>query len=426
MGATWRVVLTSRVVFERGWKTSNKLVNFLKMFIIILTMDIQNPIATALAPLIVIKAGDRRLPIWPTPSKIRGVDLLTFCPAVHRAAIKNKFVIHFHQHPEIPFDAQGTHLSASEIHEGAVFDMYEYCRQHDLSQVWAYMWNCWYNPTQWLLWARSAALGIPRLKTTMVSESQWKVIKHNDLTMFNRPRLDLVIHVLINRLSPRVHVTLADVLGMRRQARAASPNDWQQDFQAEWLDMSKPDELRNIECQLEILKSGKKTKACTAKLAELKADELRPKGTYHTNINRWTCSCPSYLISRFLLCKHLICTANTAMTGFNLKDNLTFFAALRRNHFPPFYFIPALHKQLEPAETTASMELPMRKVLRTLDNTVTDLLLKTDITGGIGPEGAVGGAVSGLTEEHEHGTPTVECCHTMYVLYSRTWRKVDK
>jgi hypothetical protein len=52
--------------------------------------------------------------------------------------------------------------------------------------------------------------------------------------------------------------------------------------------------------------------------------------------------------------------------------------------------------------------LPARKVLRTLNDTVPDMLLKTDITGGIGPEGAVGGAVSGLTEEHEHGTPTVE------------------
>ena len=46
----------------------------------------------------------------------------------------------------------------------------------------------------------------------------------------------------------------------------------------------------------------------------------------------------------------------------------------------------------------------VRKVLRTLDNTVPDLLLKTDITGVIGPEDAVSGAVSGLTEELEHGT----------------------
>src|ERR1700730_12670135 len=54
------------------------------------------------------------------------------------------------------------------------------------------------------------------------------------------------------------------------------------------------------------------------------------------------------------------------------------------------------------------MELPARNVLSTLDDTVPNLLLKTDITGGIGPEGAVGGAVSGLTEVHEHGTPTVK------------------
>ena len=150
------------------------------------------------------------------------------------------------------------------------------------------------------------------------------------------------------------------------------------------------------------MKSGKKTKARTAKLAELEADELRLKGTYHTDINHWTCSCPSYLISRFLLCKHLVRTANTKMKGFDPKDNLAFFAALRCNHFPPFYFIPAPQKQSEePTETPAPMELPARKVLRTLDDTVPDLLPKTDTTGGIGPEDAVGRAVSELTEGHE-------------------------
>jgi len=103
-------------------------------------------------------------------------------------------------------------LTATEIHEGAAFDMYTYCRKYDLSQVWAYMWNCWYSPKQWPLWARSAAPEIPRLG------------------MFNRPRLDLVVHVLITRLLPRVRVTLATVLGNRCIGRAALPTDWQNEF----------------------------------------------------------------------------------------------------------------------------------------------------------------------------------------------------
>jgi hypothetical protein len=169
----------------------------------------------------------------------------------------------------------------------------------------------------------------------MISETQWKVIKHNDLAMFNRPRLDLVVHVLINRLLPRMRLTLVNVLGTPRMGRTVSPNDWQNDFRALWLDMSKSDEQRNIERQLEVLRSSKKMKGRAERLAELEAEAERLNGTYHTDVDRWTCSCPSYLISRFLLCKHLIRTANTRMKGFDPKDDLAFFACLQRNHFPP-------------------------------------------------------------------------------------------
>jgi hypothetical protein len=151
-----------------------------------------------LTPLIVIKAGGQRLPIWPAPPSTCGADLPSFCPAAYCATIKNKFIIHFHQHGEIPVDAKGTCLTVGEIHEGA----------------------------------------------------QWKVIKHNDLGMFNRPQLDLVVHVLITRLLARGGVMLATVLGDHRMGQAALPTDWQNEFRAQWIDMSKPDELHNIEKQL--------------------------------------------------------------------------------------------------------------------------------------------------------------------------------
>jgi len=106
----------------------------------------------------------------------------------------------------------------------------------------------------------------------MISEAQWKVIKHDDLGMFNRPQLDLVVHTLLTKLLPRVRVTLATVLGDHRAGHAALPTDWQNDFRAQWIDMSKPDEQCNIKKQLMILKSAKKSKGRTEKLAELKAD----------------------------------------------------------------------------------------------------------------------------------------------------------
>ncbi|KAJ7773722.1 hypothetical protein DFH07DRAFT_723169, partial [Mycena maculata] len=165
------------------------------------------------------------------------------------------FRIHFHQHPEIPMeDENGTFLSAEEIHYGAVQDMYQYCFENDLAQVWAYMWNRWYTPKQWCLWARAACDAIPRLKTTMIVESLWKHLKHRDLAQFNRPRLDLVTHLIITNVFPRVSRTLAYVRGQRRIGRPKELAAWQVDIKAMWLDMSRSDDHRLTEKQLKVLR----------------------------------------------------------------------------------------------------------------------------------------------------------------------------
>ena len=185
--------------------------------------------------------------------------------------------------------------------------------------------------------------------------------------MFNRPWLDLVVHVLINQLLPHMWLTLANMLGTHCIGHAILPNDWQSDFCALWLNMSKSDEQRNIECQLEVLRSSKKMKGHTECLAELEAKAKCLNSTYHIDVNRWTCSCPLYLISQFLLCKHLICTTNTQIEGFDPKDDLAFFASLQQNHFPPFYHIPTLYHIQHSNSAPVVREKPVQKVLRTLE-----------------------------------------------------------
>jgi len=110
--------------------------------------------------------------------------------------------------------------------------------QHDLSQVWAYMWNCWYNLQQWPLWAHSVCPEIPRLKATMICKSTWCVIKHQDLALFNHPQLDLVTHVIIKHLIPRSSYNLATILGQHCQGHGLSLAEWQKDFRSAWKDMS--------------------------------------------------------------------------------------------------------------------------------------------------------------------------------------------
>ena len=158
------------------------------------------------APLLAVKSlqgsGQTwKLLVWPQAPKSSQDTLSIFCPQEHQQVIINKSCLHLHQHPAIPF-IDGTYLTAEEIHKGAVSDMYTYCFMHDLSQVW--VWNCWYNTKQWPLWAWSACPAIPRLKTTMITESTWWVIKHQDLKHFSQPRLDLMVHIIILQLLPCV------------------------------------------------------------------------------------------------------------------------------------------------------------------------------------------------------------------------------
>ncbi|KZV78079.1 hypothetical protein EXIGLDRAFT_578699, partial [Exidia glandulosa HHB12029] len=182
---------------------------------------------------------------------------------------------HLHLHPEIPVDADGTRMSANDIHKSAAYQMYRFCYERDLSQVWAYMWNRWYAPLQWPLWARAACPAIPVLKTTMVVESLWKHLKHRDLAAYNHPRLDFLVYTIITSTLPYIKHRLYAILGHRRVAREFGLASWQKDMKAEWLELAKPDELRNMQKELAtLLKRGKGIRFAQARadrLAELEA-----------------------------------------------------------------------------------------------------------------------------------------------------------
>jgi hypothetical protein len=93
-----------------------------------------------------------------------------FCPKDLHEQIKKLMTRHQDAHPLIPGYANPT---ADGIRWWAVKQMYQFCERHDLPEVWAYMWGCWYRPGCWELWARSAGPTVPRLKTTMICESQY-------------------------------------------------------------------------------------------------------------------------------------------------------------------------------------------------------------------------------------------------------------
>jgi hypothetical protein len=77
---------------------------------------------------------------------------------------------HQDAHPLIP---GYTNPTADSIQWWVVKQMYQFCKWHNLPEVWVYMWGYWYCPSCWELWARSAGPTVLILKTTMICESQY-------------------------------------------------------------------------------------------------------------------------------------------------------------------------------------------------------------------------------------------------------------
>lgn len=275
----------------------------------------------------------------PPPAAKDCRKLEQFCPIEHRGAIIEIFRRHWHYHSTIP-TSNGVFLSATEIHRCSMHEMYDYCYEHELAQPWGYLWNCWYQKDQYILWARSAHESIPRLKTTMIAEGTFKQIKHVDLAYHNRPRIDHVVYIILHSFLPR----LLDKLGLLEKKRVGRPKGlagWQKDLHCDWIFMSKSDAEQRVRRELAVRRSGLKGKARTERLAQLAEDEKRQPGTHHTSLEAWTCSCRAYLLSRFLTCKHLVRQAEMKIGS--KENDLKFFRELRCNHRPPYYNISGIH-----------------------------------------------------------------------------------
>ena len=213
------------------------------------------------------------------------------------------FCRHYNSHPLIP-DQNGSFRSGKTIHRESASEMYNWCRSRNYFRLWAYLWINWYCPGQWELWARAAnAKEIPKLKTTMIVESHWRRIKHDYLHRFNRPRIDLVVWVLTQRVIPDAITRMGKLLDKGNLTVMAS---WRKAFKREWK------KLATRECDTNWLVK------------------------YHTNPQSWVCACSAFLESRFLICKHLVRCFEP------IVDPVDFFSRVRRQRITPFW----THQQL--------------------------------------------------------------------------------
>ena len=238
------------------------------------------------------------------PSRPDFADFPTLGRMEPKDSLENKTVLnvfsnHFNSHPFVP-DQNGTCRSAQQIHRDCAREMYSWCRSRNYFRLWAYLWVNWYQPSQWVLWARSTnATEIPVLKTTMIVESHWRKLKHDYLHKFNRPRIDLVVWVLLTRAIPDSLVRMRALLSQDHRRAIAS---WRKAFKREW---------KKLTIRSEVIED--------------------PIQRYHTNPAQWTCACPIFINSRFLICKHLLFFYEPIL------DPVRFFREVKRQRFPPFW-----------------------------------------------------------------------------------------
>ncbi|KAG2217339.1 hypothetical protein INT45_009096 [Circinella minor] len=133
--------------------------------------------------------------------------------ADHREIIVSMMRRHYDMHTNIPVEGEA----------------YNFCKEHNLRDAWAYLYNRWYKESWWKRWARSSRVAIPIGKTTMMIESQWRIPKRDFLVNSIRPRLDYLVWIIIQKQIVTIYQTFSLKIVNRTQTLV-----WELEFVREW------------------------------------------------------------------------------------------------------------------------------------------------------------------------------------------------
>jgi hypothetical protein len=175
----------------------------------------------------------------------------------------------------------------------------------------------------------------------MMVESLWSKIKRRYLLDFNRPRLDLALHLILTNIVPGIRLTLSQLNGTWRPGRPNALADWQNAFKQEWTKLS----LTENELIYQRIDQERATGKKKRKHVEIKWTNVEIPASWTTDIDMWQCSCPAFLFSRFLMCKHLVRQANSLLLNNPPLKDRSFWTTLRRHHVAPFYHLQGIHAQ---------------------------------------------------------------------------------
>lgn len=140
------------------------------------------------------------------------------------------------------------------------------------------------------------------MKCQLTLYCSWRRIKKDFLHHFHKPRLDLLVWILVVKLAPTYYRKLDLIINSTGRFREL--HCWRKQFKREWKKLS--------------------SMPITMPLN----DKYRP------DPHKWVCTCPAFVRSRFLICKHLIQAVQPVPP--------TFFLQVRRNRTLPFWQHPSL------------------------------------------------------------------------------------
>lgn len=190
------------------------------------------------------------------------------------------FSRHYNRHESIPYLQPGVpdeqapiYQTSRDIHATCVSEMLEVARGRP--RFFQYMWQNWYRPGRWELWARSGSTRISMFRTTMKLEAHWRQLKRDFMVEFNRPRMDLLVYIIIKELMVPITVRLHSIAG-------GAPPPWLDAFRLEWRRAQR----RLIDPE-----------------APFNPRSLQKYATDHVS---WICACPAFYISTHWVCKHLV------------------------------------------------------------------------------------------------------------------------
>ncbi|KAF5361263.1 hypothetical protein D9758_010272 [Tetrapyrgos nigripes] len=193
--------------------------------------------------------------------------------------------------------------TTEQIRRNAVMEMYQFCYQRGLREVWGYIWTSWYSQKMWCLWARSSlSTLLSRLRTTMNVENFWRQLKHENLHHILHPRLDQLVWILIYEVTPSYITHTTELDPVTRLARSQGLTPFQKSFKSDWIKLSK--------------------------------QSITSSEKYITSIDTWICNCGQQKYNSHALCKHLVQAVK--------RPSGRFFTQIIRRRIIPIYEHPEL------------------------------------------------------------------------------------